>query len=620
MKNLLPLFLWPFLANLAIGQQPKLPDSVTIGGIFDQGDPSAKAFQFAVDMINEDRSLLVRTRLIPSVFEIPEGDSFKASKQVCEMTANPGLTSIVGPLSASAANHVQNMANQMHVPHIETRFDYAPQTPDFSINVHPHPSVLGKAYADLIRALGWKSLAILFQTEDSLVKLQEVLKLPQTFEDIKITLRQLDLTTDDYRPLLKELKKSGETKIVLDCEFEKIQNILKQAKEIELTSDYHAYIFTNLDTERLELGDYIYDNFNVTGFRIVDTSNPDVSEYVKYWTQAFGHGRGRAHPLYSANALMVDAVKLYANAMNDLGNVESIPIEPLNCKGGAVWSGGDTFLRYLKGMEYPGMTGNIYLDENGHRTYFKLDLIERRRDNMVKTGIWLPDTGVNYTTTATERDAIVVEQLQNKTLRVTTAINSPFNIKKALDVPKEALERLSFEEKYEGYVIDFVKALAQEVKFKYKFHLVGDTNYGSKNPDTGEWNGMIGELLQQKADMAVMDLSMTSQRQEAVDFTMPYMNTGVGILFKKKAPPKPNLFSFLSPLSLDVWIYMTTAYLAVSLLMFLLARITPYEWADSNPCPLHGSSGEIETQFTLKNSFWFGIACVLCQGSDILPK
>ena len=75
-------------------------------------------------------------------------------------------------------------------------------------------------------------------------------------------------------------------------------------------------------------------------------------------------------------------------------------------------------------MEYSGMTGAINLDENGHRTYFKLDLIERRRDNMVKTGIWLPDTGVNYTTTATERDAIVVEQLQNKTLRVTTAIVS----------------------------------------------------------------------------------------------------------------------------------------------------------------------------------------------------
>jgi hypothetical protein len=30
----------------------------------------------------------------------------------------------------------------------------------------------------------------------------------------------------------------------------------------------------------------------------------------------------------------------------------------------------------------------------------------------------------------------------------------------------------------------------------------------------------------QKADMAVIDLSITSQRQKAVDFTMPYMNTG----------------------------------------------------------------------------------------------
>ena len=50
------------------------------------------------------------------------------------------------------------------------------------------------------------------------------------------------------------------------------------------------------------------------------------------------------------------------------------------------------------------------------------------------------------------------------------------------------------------------------------------------------------------------------------------MISGVGILYKKKTPPPPNLFSFLSPLSMDVWIYMTTAYLGVSILMFLLAR------------------------------------------------
>ena len=97
-----------------------------------------------------------------------------------------------------------------------------------------------------------------------------------------------------------------------------------------------------------------------------------------------------------------------------------------------------------------------------------------------------------------------------------------------------------------------------------------DGSYGSlKN---GQWTGMIRELRTQKADMAVIDMSITSIRQTAVDFTMPYMNTGVGILYKKKPPPPQNLFSFLMPLSLDVWIYMTTAYLGVSITMFLLAR------------------------------------------------
>ena len=76
--------------------------------------------------------------------------------------------------------------------------------------------------------------------------MQELIKVPQNFEDVKMTLRQLDLTTDDYRPLLKEIKKSGETRIVLDCDFDKVQDILRQADEIGLINDYHAYIITNL--------------------------------------------------------------------------------------------------------------------------------------------------------------------------------------------------------------------------------------------------------------------------------------------------------------------------------------------------------------------------------------
>ncbi len=62
------------------------------------------------------------------------------------------------------------------------------------------------------------------------------------------------------------------------------------------------------------------------------------------------------------------------------------------------------------------------------------------------------------------------------------------------------------------------------MKFKYKFQLEPNGAYGSlKN---GKWTGMIAELRSQQADMAAIDMSITSIRQQAVDFTMPFMNTG----------------------------------------------------------------------------------------------
>ena len=80
------------------------------------------------------------------------------------------------------------------------------------------------------------------------------------------------------------------------------------------------------------------------------------------------------------------------------------------------------------------------------------------------------------------------------------------------------------------------------------------------------------KVFVQKADLAITDLTITYEREQAVDFSMPFMNLGISILYKKPQKKPPDLFSFLSPLSLDVWIYTATAYLGVSILLFVLAR------------------------------------------------
>lgn len=49
-----------------------------------------------------------------------------------------------------------------------------------------------------------------------------------------------------YRPLLKQIKNSAEAHIVLDCSTDNIYEVLKQAQQIGMMSDYHSYLITSL--------------------------------------------------------------------------------------------------------------------------------------------------------------------------------------------------------------------------------------------------------------------------------------------------------------------------------------------------------------------------------------
>jgi ionotropic kainate glutamate receptor 2 len=103
------------------------------------------------------------------------------------------------------------------------------------------------------------------------------------------------------------------------------------------------------------------------------------------------------------------------------------------------------------------------------------------------------------------------------------------------------------------------------------------------------------------------------------------------------------LLSFLKPLAAEIWLYMFGAYVVVSLTIWVVARFSPYEWSEPNPCRVGGGAGcdcpppppstvglqgchataallVIENDFTPANSFWFTIGTLMQQGSDLNPK
>uniref|UniRef100_A0A8C0B873 Glutamate receptor n=1 Tax=Buteo japonicus TaxID=224669 RepID=A0A8C0B873_9AVES len=174
-------------------------------------------------------------------------------------------------------------------------------------------------------------------------------------------------------------------------------------------------------------------------------------------------------------------------------------------------------------------------------------------------------------------------------------------------------------DRFEGYCIDLLKELAIILGFTYEIRLVEDGKYGAQD-EKGQWNGMIKELIDhvsEKADLAVAPLTITHVREKAIDFSKPFMTLGVSILYRKPNGTNPSVFSFLNPLSPDIWMYILLAYLGVSCVLFVIARFSPYEWYDAHPC--NPGSDIVENNFTLLNSFWFGMGALMQQGT-LMPK
>lgn len=111
---------------------------------------------------------------------------------------------------------------------------------------------------------------------------------------------------------------------------------------------------------------------------------------------------------------------------------------------------------------------------------------------------------------------------------------------------------------------------------------------------------------------------MTSERILGIDFSPSIMNLGIAILYRKPQREEPSTFSFMSPFSQDVWLYLAGAYVFVSMCFFFLGRISPSQW--ENPYPCVEDPAYLENQFTFQNSMWFAVGALLQQGSEIEPK
>uniref|UniRef100_W5LHP6 Glutamate receptor n=1 Tax=Astyanax mexicanus TaxID=7994 RepID=W5LHP6_ASTMX len=130
-----------------------------------------------------------------------------------------------------------------------------------------------------------------------------------------------------------------------------------------------------------------------------------------------------------------------------------------------------------------------------------------------------------------------------------------------------------------GYCIDLLEKLSEDMDFEFDLYIVGDGKYGAWKG--GRWTGLVGDLLNGVADMAVTSFSINSARSKVMDFTSPFFSTSLGILVRSKDTAAP-IGAFMWPLHWSMWVGIFVALHITALFLTL------YEWKSPFGMTPHG--------------------------------
>ncbi|XP_026846853.1 glutamate receptor ionotropic, kainate 2 isoform X3 [Drosophila persimilis] len=585
-----------------------LPPVIRLGAIFTEDERESSiesAFKYAIYRINREKSLLPNTQLIYDIEYVPRDDSFRTTKKVCRQL-EAGVQAIFGPTDPLLAGHVQSICEAYDIPHIEVRIDLEMNSKEFSVNLYPSHNVLTLAYRDLMVYLNWTKVAIIYEEDYGLFNLMH------SSNEMKTEMYIRQASPETYRQVLRAIRQKEIYKIIVDTSPSNIKKFFRSILQLQMNDHRYHYMFTTFDLETYDLEDFRYNSVNITAFRLVDVGSKRYLEVIDQMQKLQHNGLDMINGIpyiQTESALMFDSVYAFATGLHFLyldDGSPKISVKNLSCTSDVTWDDGLSLYNYINSAAIDGLTGNVNFVE-GRRNKFKIDILKLKHEKIQKVGYWESDMGVNIS----DPTAFYDSNIANITLVVMTREERPY-------VMVKEDTNLTGNVKFEGFCIDLLKAIAQQVGFQYKIELVPDNMYGVYIPETNSWNGIVQELMERRADLAVASMTINYARESVIDFTKPFMNLGIGILFKVPTSQPTRLFSFMNPLAIEIWLYVLAAYILVSFALFVMARFSPYEWKNPHPC--YKETDIVENQFSISNSFWFITGTFLRQGSGLNPK
>ncbi|MCD7464015.1 hypothetical protein HAX54_051913 [Datura stramonium] len=568
-------------------EEQRQADEVKIGAIFSFGTTNGKvariAMEAAVQDVNSDPSLLGGRKLALTLHDSNYSGFLGIIGALQFMETD--TVAVIGPQSSVMAHVLSHLVNELHVPLLSfTALDptLSPLQYPYFIQTAPNDLFLMTAVADIISYFQYREVVAIFSDDDqgqnSIVALGDKLAERRCKISYKAILPPEPLSSRDL--IVAELVKvmSMESRvIVLHTLSITGLKVFQIAQELGMMTSGYVWIATSWLSSTLDSTSVSPKvASSIQGALTLRSHTPDSPKkraFSSRWKKlSNGSIALNAYGLYAYDTvwMIAYAVKEFFDhggkiTYSNDSNLNSFAGETMNLAALSIFDGGNQLLSNILKTNMTGVSGHIAFNADRSMSRPSFDVLNVVGKGLLRQiGYWCNYSGLsnvppeslyakpaNRSSSSQRLDQVI---WPGKTTKIPRGWVFPDNGRPLrIGVPRRVGYKAFVSEEegtgvVHGYCIDVFLAAVKCLPYPvpHKFIMFGD---GHKNPS---YSQLVNMITADVFDAAVGDISIVTNRTKILDFTQPYIDSGLVVVVHVKKI-KSIAWSFLRPFTPLMW-------------------------------------------------------------------
>ncbi|KAK9151823.1 hypothetical protein Syun_010132 [Stephania yunnanensis] len=613
------LLLWSLSAlTNANGQSTNLrasssrPRVINVGVLFTFnstiGRAAMPAIQAAVADVNSDSTLLAGTTL-KVITQDTNCSGFIGTVDALQLMANE-IVAAIGPQSSGIAHVISHVGNELHVPILSFgATDPALSALQYTYFLRTTHSDYFQmhAIADMVEHYSWKEVIAIYVDDDNgrggISVLGDALASKRSKISYKAALPP-GAPISDVRDLLVGVNLMESRVYVVHVNPESGGMIFSIAKQLGMMSSGYVWIATDWLPTVLDSLEPLM-NSDVTdllqGVVALRRHTPDTdlkTRFMSRWTSLQPKGissRTRTSSNLNSFAFYAyDSVWLVAHALEKFldegGKIQFTSDSRLRDTNGSElhlsalrsFEGGPRLLQIIMTTtNFTGLSGQVQFDAEKNLIHPAYDIINIGGTGSRRIGFWSNYSGLSVVSpeilyqkppnTSTSSQQLYSAIWPGETITKPRGWVFPNNGKPLrIGVPnrvtyKEFVEKDNSPAGVKGFCIDVFEAALNLLQYPvpHTYILFGN---GSRNP---KYDDLVYSVSQNIFDAAIGDVTIVTNRTRIVDFTQPFIGSGLVIVAPVKEV-KSSAWAFLKPFTVQMWCVTGAFFLFVGTVVWIL--------------------------------------------------